>query len=143
MLRSEPQRWIPELRFGYPPLRNFPKSFWEKLGIFLESLGGSQRQLWIKTRPLEFKKGMVKRNTCRQQAISKQFSINQRKPHVCYLSASNLGPEMAAPISWAPGIFWFFLMETPHAHKTHRFRGVEVPILFFMGMEISLNQNVF
>ena len=40
MLRSKPQRWIPELRFGYPPLRNFPKSFWEKLGIFLESLGG-------------------------------------------------------------------------------------------------------
>ena len=54
MLRSQPQRWIPELRFGYPPLRNFPKSFWEKLGIFLESLGGSQRQLWIKTRPLEY-----------------------------------------------------------------------------------------
>ena len=24
-----------------------------------------------------------------------------------------LGPEMAAPISWAPGIFWFFLLETP------------------------------
>ena len=52
MLRSKPQRWIPELRFGYPPLRNFPKSFWEKLGFFLESLGGSQRQLCIKTRPL-------------------------------------------------------------------------------------------
>ena len=31
---------------------NFPKSFWEKLGIFLESLGGSQRQLCIKTQPL-------------------------------------------------------------------------------------------
>ena len=28
-----------------------------------------------------------------------------------------LGPEMAAPISWAPGIFWFFLLENPHAHK--------------------------
>ena len=53
VLRSKPQRWIPELQFGYPPLRNFPKPFWEKLGIFLESLGGSQRQLWIKTRPLE------------------------------------------------------------------------------------------
>ena len=52
MLRSKPQRWIPELRFGYPPLRKFPKYFWEKLGIFLESLGGSQRQLCIKTRPL-------------------------------------------------------------------------------------------
>ena len=52
VLRSKPQWWMPELRFGYPPLRNFPKPFWEKLGIFLESLGGSQRQLCIKTRPL-------------------------------------------------------------------------------------------
>ena len=23
-----------------------------------------------------------------------------------------LGPEMAAPILWAPGMFWFFLLET-------------------------------
>ena len=23
----------------------------------------------------------------------------------------------AAPILWAPGIFWFFLLENPHAHK--------------------------
>ena len=50
-----------------------------------------------------------------------------------------LGPEMAAPILWAPGIFWFFLLENPHAHKIPPFRGgfwnfleggVEVPILF-------------
>ena len=50
-----------------------------------------------------------------------------------------LGPEMAAPILWAPGIFWFFLLENPRAHKIPRFRGgswvfleggVEVPILF-------------
>ena len=51
VLRSKPQRWIPELPFGYPPLRNFPNSFWEKLGMFLDSSGGSQRQLCIKTRP--------------------------------------------------------------------------------------------
>ena len=30
---------------------------------------------------------------------------------------------MAVPISWAPGILWFFLQETLHAHKTPRFRG--------------------
>ena len=24
-----------------------------------------------------------------------------------------LGPEMVAPILWAPGIFWFFLLENP------------------------------
>ena len=51
--------WDPNLSGGYQncglgihPLRNFPESFWEKLWIFLESLGGSQRQLCIKTRPL-------------------------------------------------------------------------------------------
>ena len=51
-----------------------------------------------------------------------------------------LGPEMAAPILWAPGIFAFFLQDNPHAHKTPPFRGggrgffgrggVEVRILF-------------
>ena len=33
-----------------------------------------------------------------------------------------LGPEMAAPILWAPGIFWLFLVEIPHAHKIPRSR---------------------
>ena len=33
------------------------------------------------------------------------------------------GPEMAAPILWAPGIFWFFLLENPDAHKIPPFRG--------------------
>ena len=37
--------------------------------------------------------------------------------------SSDLGPEMAAPILWAPGIFWFFLQENPHAHKIPPFRG--------------------
>ena len=50
-----------------------------------------------------------------------------------------LGPQMAAPILWAPGIFGLFLLENPHAHKIPPFRGgswffleggVEVPILF-------------
>ena len=34
-----------------------------------------------------------------------------------------LGPEMAAPILWAPGILWFFLLENPHAHRIPPFRG--------------------
>ena len=34
-----------------------------------------------------------------------------------------LGPEMAAPILWAPGIFWLFCWKTRHAHKIPRFRG--------------------
>ena len=50
-----------------------------------------------------------------------------------------LGLEMAAPILWARGIFWFFLQENPHALKIPRFfwggvvgfleRGGEVQIL--------------
>ena len=34
-----------------------------------------------------------------------------------------LGPDMAAPILWESGIFWFFLLENPHAHKIPLFRG--------------------
>ena len=34
-----------------------------------------------------------------------------------------LGPDMAAPILWAPGIFGLFLLDKPHAHKIPRFRG--------------------
>ena len=34
-----------------PTAEIFSKSFWEKLGIFLENLGVSQRQLCIKARP--------------------------------------------------------------------------------------------
>ena len=44
-----------------------------------------------------------------------------------------LGPEMAAPILWAPGIFWFFLLENPHAHKIPLFRGGGVMGFFGRG----------
>ena len=37
-----------------------------------------------------------------------------------------LGPEMAAPILWAPGKIAFFQQENRHAHKIPRFRGVFV-----------------
>ena len=56
---------------------------------------------------------------------------------VIFLSAI-LGPEMAAPILWAPRIFSVvFLQENLHVHKIPRFRGGafwvwggwEVPIL--------------
>ena len=51
-----------------------------------------------------------------------------------------LGPEMAAPILWAPRISAFFLQENLHVHKIPRFRGGVfwvwgggVPILFGRG----------
>ena len=34
-----------------------------------------------------------------------------------------LGPEMAAPILWAPGFFGLFLLENPYVHKIPPFRG--------------------
>ena len=33
-----------------------------------------------------------------------------------------LGPEMAAPKLWAPGMVLLFLLENPHAHKIPHFR---------------------
>ena len=36
-----------------------------------------------------------------------------------------LGPEMGAPILWAPGIFAFFLQENLQVHKIPRFSGGE------------------
>ena len=45
----------------------------------------------------------------------------QKKPHVRNFSARNSEPEMAAPISWAPVISWFFLLNSPHAHKIPQF----------------------
>ena len=58
-----------------------------------------------------------------------------------------LGPEMAAPVLWAPGIFGSFCWKTPMPIKFPPFRGggrgffwkgggVEVPILFLWGMGI-------
>ena len=58
-----------------------------------------------------------------------------------------LRPEMAARILWAPGIFWFFLLEKPHAHESPRFRGVwgflegggwKWQSIFFMGAGLFL-----
>ena len=55
---------------------------------------------------------------------------------VKFLSAI-LGPEMAAPLLWAPATFAFFLQVNLPVHKIPRFRGGyfglgggEVPILF-------------
>ena len=78
----------------------------------------------------------------RTQGASYQ-TLNQKKPRVRNFSARNSGAQLAAPILWAPGIFWFFLQENRHAPKIPRFRGGlgfffwkggQVPILFFMGV---------
>ena len=50
-----------------------------------------------------------------------------------------LGPEMAAPILWAPGIFAFFLLENPHAHKIPLFRGGGGSWVFLEGGGGSVN----
>ena len=64
---------------------------------------------------------------------------------VKFLSAI-LGPEMAAPILWAPRISVFFLQENLHVHKIPRFGGEGilglggwggVPILFLWARGFS------
>ena len=42
-----------------------------------------------------------------------------------------LGPEVAAPIWWAPGKCAFFLQENRHAHKMPRFRGCILGCIFY------------
>ena len=66
-------------------------------------------------------------------------------------SPATLGPEMAAPIVWAPGMFCFFLQENIHAHEIPHFirgggilgllgeEGGEVPILFYGREDFSEN----
>ena len=61
-----------------------------------------------------------------------------------------LGPEMAAPILWAPRILWLFLLENPHAYKTPHFRGLEIfgrggdgsADFIFMGAGIFLPKQI-
>ena len=38
---------------------------------------------------------------------------NQKSPMSIKFPPVILGPDMAAPILWAPGIFWLFLLENP------------------------------
>ena len=47
---------------------------------------------------------------CRGFAKSEK---KKKKPNLMPLPPVILGPEMAAPILWTPGIFWFFLLEIP------------------------------
>ena len=53
-----------------------------------------------------------------------------------------LGPEMAVPILWAPGIFRFFLLETPHARKIPCFRGGDRGFFGRGGVEVRKRQFV-
>ena len=70
------------------------------------------------------------------------LTVDQKKPHVRNLCAVILGPEMAAPILWAPGIFCSFCWNIPMPIKflvlggggavgfLQGGGGGEVPILF-------------
>ena len=70
------------------------------------------------------------------------FSFFRKSLLSAIFPSAVLGPEMAAPLLWAPGILWFCLLEDLHAHKMPRLRGgggvglflggsgVEVPTLF-------------
>ena len=54
---------------------------------------------------------LTNKNT-KSQRFSFAFAfVIQKKRDVHKISARNSGPEMAAPILWAPGILGFFLQE--------------------------------
>ena len=57
-----------------------------------------------------------------QRTHPPNISIRKILVSVKFLSAI-LGPEMAAPIVWAPRISVFFLQENLHVHKIPRFGG--------------------
>ena len=61
----------------------------------------------------------------------KSFSIKRNiLVSVKFFLSAILGPEMGAPIIWAPGVFAFFLQENLHVHKIPIFRG---DFVFFFG----------
>ena len=61
--------------------------------------------------------------------------FGQKNPRVREIFVRNSGPEMGAPILWAPGIFAFFLQENLHVHKIPRFRGGGGILVFLLGGE--------
>ena len=64
-----------------------------------------------------WKKGSFGKGSFQRSPFFRKSVVSIKFPPVI------LGPEMAAPILWAPGIFWFFLLENPHAHKIPPFGG--------------------
>ena len=100
VLRSKRQRWIPELRFGYPLLRFFFKIALEELRIFLESLGWSQRKLCITKPPVRKFNDWRGKNMgswmcleATKTLIIKRLGEMQRRD----LAARNAGPIMTDP----------------------------------------------
>ena len=142
----------------WPP---WPK-FWA--GISAQSTPGCPRDV----RPKNFLFGLIFRSWVSCQSVWNRWSRSngeikpllsagykwsrsykdQRNPRVRKIRVRDSGPEMAAPILWAPRISVFFLQEKLHVflYKIPRFRGAglglgvwggEVPI-HFMGAGIFL-----
>ena len=66
-------------------------------------------------------------------ALFQQCKKQKTTSYVRNFSARNSGAGKAAPILWVPGIFWFFLLETPRAHNIPRFRGGGGSWVFWKG----------
>ena len=58
-------------------------------------------------------KGGKKEKRTRENRSGTIQGVSQKKRDVHKFPPAILGPEMAAPILWAPCIFWFFLLENP------------------------------
>ena len=73
----------------------FSRSFWEKLEFFLESLGGSQRQLCIKTQPLRIRAHSLAHQN-RTIATASDFRVDGAKSPEIPQKEGVLGSEIAA-----------------------------------------------
>ena len=106
-------------------------------GLLSKSSTVNREAPTISKRLPPFLKGKVLIVLCTLSFLAFAYHIRTILVSVKFLSAI-LGPEMAAPILWAPGKIAFFLQEDLHVHKIPRFRGGggyfglggEVPISF-------------
>ena len=103
LLRQKPRKTTPNTKDSLPPQN--PREPLEKPRKMAENTQNT------KEFPLLVKRPRKNKTPIRKSVMSIKF------PPVI------LGPEMAAPILWAPGILGFFLLENPHAHKIPPFRG--------------------
>ena len=55
--------------------------------------------------------------------LGRLLILTEKKPHVRNFCAHESGAGNGHTNSMAPGIFWFFLLENPHALKISRFLG--------------------
>ena len=97
---------------GRPALTNSPKNYFVVSMAFFpvpENTHTESSKMQLE-RLMRWNKN-VTAITCNSR--SARGCNGEKNPHVRNFPPAILVPEMAAPILWAPGIFWLFLQENP------------------------------